>query len=163
MFEYDAGFDRHPPFAVVVPGTTEEIAACVKAALRAGVAVVPRGAGTGLSGGTIACGGAMVVATSRLRRVLAIDAVGQTALVEPGVPNLQITMAARGASVARHGAPSQNLKMRCQSGAAQPPSRAVSLHTRETRCGARLDPSLARDQGDRPIVRAVNRLKEVES
>ena len=95
VFEYDAGFDRHPPVAVVVPGTAEEIAACVKAASRNGVAVVPRGAGTGLSGGTIACGGAMVVATSRLRRILAIDAVGQTALVEPGVPNLQISAAAR--------------------------------------------------------------------
>ena len=95
VFEYDAGFDRHPPVAVVVPGTAEEIAACVKAASRDGVAVVPRGAGTGLSGGTIACGGAMVVATSRLRRILAIDAVGQTALVEPGVPNLQISAAAR--------------------------------------------------------------------
>ena len=99
MFEYDAGFDRHPPIAVVVPGTTEEIAACVKAAVRAGVAVVPRGAGTGLSGGTIACGGALVIATSRLRRVLAIDEVGQTALVEPGVPNLHITTAARDAGL----------------------------------------------------------------
>jgi len=99
VFEYDAGFDRHPPVAVVVPGTAEEIAACVKAAVRAGVAVVPRGAGTGLSGGTIACGGALVVVTSRLRRVLAIDAVGQTALVEPGVPNLQISVAAREAGL----------------------------------------------------------------
>src|SRR5258705_10531348 len=99
VFEYDAGSDAHPPIAVVVPGTTEEIAACVKAAVRAGVAVVPRGAGTGLSGGTIACGGALVVATSRLRRVLAIDAVGQTALVEPGVPNLQISAAAREAGL----------------------------------------------------------------
>src|SRR5258705_6906125 len=99
VFEYDAGFDRHPPIAVVVPGTAEEIAACVKAAVRAGVAVVPGGAGTGLSGGAIACGGALVITTSRLRRVLAIDAVGQTALVEPGVPNLQITTAAREAGL----------------------------------------------------------------
>jgi len=99
VFEYDAGFDRHPPVAVVVPGNAEEIAACVKAAARGGVAVVARGAGTGLSGGTIACGGAMVVVTSRLRRVLAIDAVGQTALVEPGVPNLQISIAARDAGL----------------------------------------------------------------
>lgn len=71
----------------------------MKAAARGGVAVVARGAGTGLSGGTIACGDAMVVVTSRLRRVLAIDAVGQTALVEPGVPNLQISVAAREAGL----------------------------------------------------------------
>ncbi len=97
VFEYDAGFDRHPPTAVVVPGSAEEVAACVKAAHRSGIPVVPRGAGTGLSGGTIACGGALVVSTSRLRRVLAIDVEGQTALVEPGVPNLQISAAARDA------------------------------------------------------------------
>jgi len=99
VFEYDAGFDRHPPVAVVVPGTAEEIAACVKTAVRAQVAVVPRGAGTGLSGGTIACGDSIVVSTSRLRRVLAIDAVGQSALVEPGVPNLEISAAAREAGL----------------------------------------------------------------
>jgi glycolate oxidase len=99
VFEYDAGFDRHPPTAVVVPGSAEEVAACVRAARRAGVPVVPRGAGTGLSGGTIACGGAMVVSTSRLRRLLAIDVEGQTAVVEPGLPNLDISLAARGAGL----------------------------------------------------------------
>ena len=51
VFEYDAGFDRLPPSAVVVPGTAEEVAGIVRAAKAAGVSVVPRGAGTGLSGG----------------------------------------------------------------------------------------------------------------
>jgi glycolate dehydrogenase FAD-linked subunit len=71
-----------------------EVAACVKAACAAGVAVVPRGAGTGLSGGSVACGRALVIATSRLDRIVAIDPVGRTAIVEPGVRNLEISVAA---------------------------------------------------------------------
>ena len=95
VFEYDAGFDRRPPLAVVVPASTEEISRCVRAARRADVAVVPRGAGTGLSGGTIACNDAVVVATARLRAIIDIDPVTRVAVVEPGVPNLQISAAAK--------------------------------------------------------------------
>jgi glycolate oxidase len=95
VFEYDAGFDRRPPAAVVVPGTADEVAAVVRAAADHGVGVVPRGAGTGLSGGTIACGDAIVVSTSRLRRILAIDPVSRAALVEPGVVNLDLQEALR--------------------------------------------------------------------
>ncbi|OGO68447.1 MAG: hypothetical protein A3H36_03380 [Chloroflexi bacterium RIFCSPLOWO2_02_FULL_71_16] len=98
VFEYDAGFDRNAPSAVVVPGTAEEVAGVVRAARDAGVGVVPRGAGTGLAGGSIACGGAVVVSTSRLRRILAIDQESRAALVEPGVVNLDLSNAAR-----RHG------------------------------------------------------------
>ncbi len=95
VFEYDAGFDRHPPSAVVVPATTEEVAEVVIAARDAGVAVVPRGAGTGLAGGTIACTDAVVISTSRLRRILAIDPDSRAALVEPGVVNLDLQNAVR--------------------------------------------------------------------
>ena len=95
VFEYDAGFDRRPPLAVVVPASADEISRCVRAALRAGVAVVPRGAGTGLSGGTIACNDAVVVATARLRSIIEIDPLTRVAVVEPGVPNQQISAAAK--------------------------------------------------------------------
>ena len=95
IWEYDAGFDRHPPSAVAVPGSTEEVAAVVKAAREAGVPIVPRGAGTGLSGGTIACAGAIVVTTARLRRIVEIDPIARVAVVEPGVPNLAVSVAAR--------------------------------------------------------------------
>lgn len=95
MFEYDAGFDRNAPGVVVVPGTAEEVAAVVRAARDAGVAVLPRGAGTGLAGGSVACGGAVVVSTSRLRRILAIDVESRAAFVEPGVVNLELSNAAR--------------------------------------------------------------------
>jgi glycolate dehydrogenase FAD-linked subunit len=95
VWEYDAGFDRHPPSAVAVPGSAAEIAEVVKAARDAGVPIVPRGAGTGLSGGTIACGGAIVVVASRLRSILEIDPIARIAVVEPGVPNLAVSVAAR--------------------------------------------------------------------
>jgi glycolate oxidase len=95
VFEYDAGFDRRPPLAVVVPATADEVSRCVRAARGAGVAIVPRGAGTGLSGGTIACNDAVVVATARLRTIIEIDPVSRVAVVEPGVPNLAISAAAK--------------------------------------------------------------------
>jgi glycolate oxidase len=95
VFEYDAGFDRRPPTAVVVPGSAEEVALVARAAGEAGVAMVPRGAATGLSGGTIACGDTIVVSTSRLRRILVIDPVSAAALVEPGVVNLDLNNALR--------------------------------------------------------------------
>ena len=94
VFEYDAGFDRNPPLAVVVPKNAAEISECVRAARRAGVAIVARGAGTGLSGGTIACGDAVVIATSRLRGI-EIEPLSRVAIVEPGVPNLEVSAVAR--------------------------------------------------------------------
>ncbi|MDQ2951287.1 MAG: FAD-binding oxidoreductase, partial [Chloroflexota bacterium] len=94
VFEYDAGFDRNPPLAVVVPKDAAEISACVRAARRAGVAIIARGAGTGLSGGTIACGDAVVIATARLRAI-EIDPLSRVAIVEPGVPNLEVSAVAR--------------------------------------------------------------------
>ena len=99
VWEYDAGFDRRPPAAVVVPGTADEVAAVVRAARASGVSIVPRGAGTGLSGGTIACGDAIVVVTSRLRAIISIDPVARIAVVEPGVPNLAVSAAARTAGL----------------------------------------------------------------
>jgi glycolate oxidase len=99
VWEYDAGFDRRPPTAVAVPGNAGEVAAVVRAAHDAGAAIVPRGAGTGLSGGTIACAGAIVVATTRLRSIILIDRAARIAVVEPGVTNLAVSTAAREAGL----------------------------------------------------------------
>ena len=99
VWEYDAGFDRRPPAAVALPGTAEEVATVVRAARDAGATIVPRGAGTGLSGGTIACGDAIVVATTRLRTIVSIDRTARVAIVEPGVQNLSVSAAAREAGL----------------------------------------------------------------
>src|SRR2546427_9699510 len=53
VWEYDAGFDRRPPSAVVLPGTAEEVADVVRAAREAGAALRPRGAGTGAVGAAV--------------------------------------------------------------------------------------------------------------
>jgi glycolate oxidase len=94
VYEYDAGFDRATPSIVVVPATAEEVAAIVRACARAGASLAPRGAGTGLAGGAIAPGG-VVLATSRLDRIIEIDVESRAALVEPGVVNLDLTAATR--------------------------------------------------------------------
>jgi D-lactate dehydrogenase (cytochrome) len=85
---------RHRPRAVVFPRSTEEVSEVLKLLSRERVAVVPRGAGTGLSGGALAVGGGVCVELARMRRVLKIDAENRFAVVEAGVVNAQISRAA---------------------------------------------------------------------
>ncbi len=87
---------RVRPRLVVLPATTEEVAAVVRLAREAGVALVPRGSGTGLSGGARPTPGAVVVALSRMRRVLEVDLEDGWVRVEPGVINLDVTRAVQG-------------------------------------------------------------------
>ena len=92
-YEYDGTIERGTPQAVVFPESTEQVAAAVKVAHRFGVPVIPRGAGTGLSGGAIAAVGGVVVALTRMKRILDIDPVNRLAVVEPGVVNLDLSRA----------------------------------------------------------------------
>lgn len=85
---------RHRPRAVVFPVSTEEVSEVLKLLARERVAVVPRGAGTGLSGGALAVGGGVCVELARMRRVLKVDAENRLAVVEPGVVNAHISRAA---------------------------------------------------------------------
>ena len=94
VFEYDGSVDKAMPSAVVLPASTEEVSAVVAAASRAGVPIVARGAGTGLSGGAVAEQGGLVVALTRMKRILEIDPANRLAVVEPGVVNLDISTAA---------------------------------------------------------------------
>ena len=71
------GYRKHPSLAVF-PGTRDELVAVVRALAELDVAFVPRGAGTGLSGGALADGVALV-GLNRLNRVLSIDPVNRTA------------------------------------------------------------------------------------
>ncbi len=73
------------PAAVVLPETTDEVVAALQVAHSLGVAVVPRGAGTGLSGGAAAVDGCLVVCTTRMNRIVEIDTDNQYAVVQPGV------------------------------------------------------------------------------
>ena len=86
--------DRAVPERVVLPRTVDEVRSVVKLAHRAGWSIVPRGAGTGLAGGTLAAPGALVIALTRLRAIETLDPVNRQALVEAGVANLAISKAA---------------------------------------------------------------------
>src|SRR5215472_1854488 len=93
LYEYDASIDRSRPDIVVLPATTEEIASIVKIAARYHVPVVPRGAGTGLSGGAIPIYGGIVIAFARMNRILDVDYENLRAVVQPGLVNLHLSTA----------------------------------------------------------------------
>jgi glycolate oxidase subunit GlcD len=86
---------RYPPGAVILPGTAGELEAVVRILAQAELAFVPRGAGTGLSGGALAVEGAVVVGTARMNRILELDVPNRRARVQPGVVNADLTRAAR--------------------------------------------------------------------
>ena len=94
VYEYDATIERGLPEAVVLPDTAEGVASAVRIARRRGVPVTARGSGTGLSGGAIPCEGGIVIVTTRMNRILELDAENRLAVVEPGVINLDISRAA---------------------------------------------------------------------
>ncbi len=88
---------RQTPLAVALPETTEQVAAVLRFCHDNGVRVVPRGAGTSLSGGALPLADAVVVGLMRMNRILAIDYADRLAVVQPGVTNIGITEAVRGA------------------------------------------------------------------
>ncbi|HVL95377.1 MAG TPA: FAD-linked oxidase C-terminal domain-containing protein [Solirubrobacteraceae bacterium] len=81
------------PGAVVLPGSADEVRAVVRACFEAGVPFVARGAGSGLSGGALPVAGGVVIALSRMRRILEVDLPNQRVVVEPGVTNLEVSRA----------------------------------------------------------------------
>ena len=86
------GYSKQPRLAVF-PRTRDELIAVVRQLAAARVPYVPRGAGTGLSGGALA-DGVVIVGLNRLTRILSIDPVERLAVVEPGVVNVALTRAA---------------------------------------------------------------------
>src|SRR3989442_13250929 len=98
IFERDGSVEGAMPDAVVLVSTTQEVSEVMKLAARHRIPVVPRGAGTGLSGGAVTIRGGIALQVTRMRRILEIDPVAQTALVEPGVVNQELSLVA-----AQHG------------------------------------------------------------
>ena len=91
LYEYDAGVRKSTPGAVVFPQNTQQVSEIMRVASAARVPVVGRGAGTGLSGGSISPQGGIVIAFSRMNRVLEVDEENLRAVVQPGVVNLQLS------------------------------------------------------------------------
>ena len=86
------------PMLAVFPESREDLVEVVRTLAAVGAPFVPRGAGTGLSGGALADRDIVLVGLNRLNRILSVDAENRLAVVEPGVVNAHLTRAA-----ARHG------------------------------------------------------------
>jgi len=93
VYEYDATIERGIPEAVVLPTSAQQVSQIVKLARRRGLPVTARGAGTGLSGGAIPTAGGIMLVTTRMARILEIDAENRLAVVEPGLVNLDLSTA----------------------------------------------------------------------
>ena len=88
VYECDAyTMQKNLPTAVVLPRTTEEVVAIVKFCAEHNLPIIPRGAGTSLSGTVLAVDGGVMIALTRMNRVLEIDARNRRALVEAGCVN----------------------------------------------------------------------------
>src|SRR5262245_4899701 len=82
---------KNKPDVVVFPTTTEQVVQVVKACGEAGVPFLPRGAGTSLAGGCLPVGGGVMIALTRMKRILEVNVRDRYAVVEPGVVNLWLT------------------------------------------------------------------------
>ena len=85
---------RQLPMVVALPETTAQVSGVLKLCHELHVPVVPRGAGTGLSGGALPHATGVLLSLAKLNRIIAIDARARIAMVEPGVRNLAISEAA---------------------------------------------------------------------
>ncbi|MDO5527912.1 MAG: FAD-linked oxidase C-terminal domain-containing protein [Paracoccus sp. (in: a-proteobacteria)] len=84
---------RCAPLAVVLPSSTEEVAAAMRVCAAQGVPVIPRGAGTSLAGGALPTADSVVIGTMRLREILQIDTDNRFIHVQTGVTNLSVSAA----------------------------------------------------------------------
>ncbi|MFM2130101.1 MAG: hypothetical protein RL477_1647, partial [Pseudomonadota bacterium] len=87
---------RQQPLIAVLPADKDEVSAVLAYCAEHGIKIVPRGAGTSLSGGALPLADGITLGLSRLNRILDIDLDNRTVTAEPGVTNLAITNAVRG-------------------------------------------------------------------
>jgi glycolate oxidase len=105
---------RQLPMIVTLPESEAQVAAVLRICRDLQVRIVPRGAGTGLSGGAMPIADGVVLSTARLNKIVKVDAYARTAIVQPGVRNLAISEA-----VAQHGlyyAPDPSSQIACTIG-----------------------------------------------
>jgi glycolate oxidase len=89
-YSYDATQMEFLPDAVVYPAGAEEVSLILKMANSENIAVFPRGAGSGFSGGSLPKGGGIVLVTTRMNKIIKIDTENLIAVVEPGVVTFQL-------------------------------------------------------------------------
>ena len=106
--------EKNSPDVVVFPTTTEQVVAIVKACVAANVPFVPRGAGTSLAGGCLPVGGGVMIALTRMRRILEVNLEDRYAVVEPGLVNVHLTNHLKGSGF--HYAPDPSSQGACTIG-----------------------------------------------
>ncbi len=114
LYRRDASNMEGRAAVVCLPETTAEVQAIVRLANRHRVPFVPRGSGTGLSGGAVPPDGAVVISTSKMNRIVSVDAVNRLAWVQPGVLNLDLSN--RFAHLGLHFAPDPSSQQTCSIG-----------------------------------------------
>jgi len=97
LYEYDGSIEKGRPDVVAFPRSTDEVVQLVKIAAENNLPLVGRGAGTGLSGGVIPTQGGLMIGFSRMNKILEIDYDNECAVLQPGVVNLDVTLAVQGA------------------------------------------------------------------
>jgi len=96
VYECDAyTLEKHLPHLVVLPRTTEEVSRVAKICSQNHVPIIPRGAGTSLSGSVLAVTGGVMIGLGRMNRILEIDYRNRRALVEAGCVNASVTNAVK--------------------------------------------------------------------
>ncbi|MEZ6130230.1 MAG: FAD-linked oxidase C-terminal domain-containing protein [Planctomycetaceae bacterium] len=106
--------EKNVPDVVVFPQTSAEVIAIVGACNQHGVPFVPRGAGTSLAGGCLPVGGGVMIALTRMRKILEVNLRDRYAVVEPGVVNINLTRALAGTGF--HYAPDPSSQGACTIG-----------------------------------------------
>jgi glycolate oxidase len=106
--------ERAQPELVVLPRTTAQVSEVVSACAREGIAFVPRGAGTGVSGGCLPVDIPVMIATTRMRAIRAVDLADRRIEVEAGVVNLEVTRRVRDEGL--HYAPDPSSQAACTIG-----------------------------------------------
>src|SRR3954468_4087431 len=97
VYECDAyTLEKNLPNVVVLPGSTEEVVKVVQLCAQEKLPMIPRGAGTSLSGTVLAVTGGVMIALTRMNRILNVDVRNRRILVEAGVVNAWVTNAVRG-------------------------------------------------------------------
>ncbi|MBV8560159.1 MAG: FAD-binding protein [Acidimicrobiia bacterium] len=114
LYARDASIISGHAEVVCFPRSTEEVQACVRLCRRHGRPFVPRGSGTGLAGGAVPVGEPVVIVTTKMTRILEVDADERVAWVEPGVLNLDLSRAV--AHLGLHYAPDPSSQQSCTIG-----------------------------------------------
>ena len=114
LYRRDASNLAGEPAVVCFAETTADVQAVVQVANEFGAAFVPRGSGTGLAGGAVPAIGSIVISTSKMNRILSVDAVNRMAWVEPGVLNLDLSKQI--AHLGVHFAPDPSSQQTCSIG-----------------------------------------------